>query len=78
MRSVRRIVRGEAHDWVLFVLIVDFVLGDGQLHVSEFGDGKLLRLDVIEIVVNILDSTFFERVHASQYYLKRADGRFRR
>ena len=46
------LVRGEVLDRILFIVFVCFFFGNDQLHVSEFGDGKLLRPDVIEVVIN--------------------------
>ena len=45
------LVRGEIFDRVLLIFI-GFFFGNDQLHVSEFGDGKLLGPDVVEIIVN--------------------------
>ena len=47
------LVRGEVLDRILFVIILDFLFGDDQLHVSQFGDGKLLRPDVVGLVLNV-------------------------
>ena len=44
------LVRGEVFDRVLFV---SFFLGDDQLHVSQLGDGKLLRPDVVGLVFDV-------------------------
>ena len=45
-------VRSEVLDRILFVFVGLF-LGDNQFHVSELGDGKLLRPDVVGVVLNV-------------------------
>ena len=47
------LVRSEVLDRVLLVVFVGFFLDDGQLHVSQLGDGKLLRPDVVGVVVDV-------------------------
>ena len=47
------LVRSEVLDWVLLVVFVGFFLGDGQLHVSQLEDRKLLRPDVVGVVVDV-------------------------
>lgn len=47
------LVRGEVLDRVLIVIFVGFFLGDDQLHVSQLGDVKLLRPDVVGVIVDV-------------------------
>ncbi len=46
------LVRDEVLDWVLLIVFVGFFLGDDQLHVSQLGDGKLLRPNVVGVIVD--------------------------
>ena len=76
-------VRGEVLDQVLFVFIC-FFLGDDQFHVSQLGDGKLFRPDVIGVVLDValnrvdalcqrIDAEFFAGVGHLPIAPKRAD-----
>ena len=76
-------VRSEVLDRILFVFVGLF-LGDNQLHVSQLGDRKLLRPDVISVVLNValnrvdalcqrIDADLFSAVGHFAVAPKRAD-----
>jgi hypothetical protein len=46
-------VRGEVLDWILFLVFVCFFLGDDQRPISQLGDRKLLRPNMIGIVIDV-------------------------
>lgn len=50
-KQVVGLVRDEVLDWVLLVLVSLFV-GDDKLHVSRLGDGKRLRRDGVDFLIN--------------------------
>ncbi len=62
-------VRGEILDRILFVFVGLF-LGDNQLHVSQLGDGKLLRPDVVGFILDVAlcrVDALFQRIGADLF-----------
>ena len=47
------LVRGEILDRILFVFVAGFFLGENRLHVSQLGDWKLLRPDMVGVVIDV-------------------------